>query len=234
MKPIGYSRTDNLKSMLRRASKQNRLGRMGVLERAVCAGLRGTRLSASSSSDKWLAAIDYATACETHVAASPDSAFEAALAVSTREMVLSSALLAIRGLPGLVTRRRLPSLGSRRPFWEALPSGPGFLELIEPRDHYAAVGYVGRPWKPAAEGRDLASAEEFAAFDEPGFAKVVMDLAARPDREGSVLRTETRIHLTDESARRAFGRYWALVRLGSIAIRKDWLRAARRRATRRL
>jgi hypothetical protein len=42
--------------------------------------------------------------------------------------------------------------------------------------------------------------------------------------------TETRIHLTDEAARRAFGRYWLVVRLGSGAIRRDWLRAARRHA----
>jgi hypothetical protein len=168
------------------------------------------------------------------VAAPPDRAFEAAVAVSIREMALSSVLLAIRGLPGMVTRRQLPSLGSRRPFWERLPSEPGFLILVEPRDRFAAVGYVGRPWKPAAEGRDLASAQEFAAFDEPGFAKVVMDIAATAEGEGSLLRTETRIHLTDESARRAFARYWALVRLGSNAVRRDWLRAARRRATRRL
>ena len=37
---------------------------------------------------------------------------------------------------------------------------PGFLVLVEPRDGFAAVGYVGRPWKPAAEGLDLASAED--------------------------------------------------------------------------
>ncbi len=53
-------------------------------------------------------------------------------------------------------------------------------------------------------------AEQFAAFDEPGYAKVVMDLSASPTGGGARLRTETCIQLTDEHARRAFGRYWAL------------------------
>jgi hypothetical protein len=69
-----------------------------------------------------------------------------------------------------------------------------------------AFGYVGRPWKPAAEGREV-PAEQFAAFDEPGYAKVVMDFSASPTGGGALLRTETCIQLTDEHARRAFGRY---------------------------
>jgi hypothetical protein len=172
-------------------------------------------------------------AVETRVAAPAMRAFEAALDVSAREMALSSMLLMIRGLPGMVTRRRLPRLGSADPFWGQLVREPGFLALIEPRPAYAAFGYVGRPWKLSGERVQVVeSADEFAAFDQPGFAKVVMDLSARRDGPGSILRTETRIHLTDEEARRAFARYWFVVRLGSIAIRKDWFRAARRRAER--
>jgi hypothetical protein len=59
-----------------------------------------------------------------------------------------------------------------------------------------------------------------------------MDLSPTASRGGALPRTETRIHLTDEGARRAFGRYWAVVRYGSNALRWDWLRAARRRAAR--
>jgi hypothetical protein len=176
---------------------------------------------------------DFDEAVEVRVAAPPGRAFEAALEVTAREMTLSAALLAIRGLPGIVTHRRLPRLGSADRFWARLVREPGFLALIEPRDAYGAFGYVGRPWKLSGERLQIVeSAEEFAAFAEPGYAKVLMDLSARPDGAGATLRTETRIHLTDEEARRAFGRYWFVVRLGSIAIRKDWFRAARRRAER--
>jgi hypothetical protein len=184
----------------------------------------------ASQVEKCLVPVHHAEAVEARVAAPPQRAFEAALAVSTREMRLSSILLAIRGLPTVVTRRRLPRLGSTRAFWDQLLQEPGFLMLVEPRDEYAAFGYVGRPWKPAAQGRELPTAEDFLAFDEPGYAKVVMDFRASPDPAGSLLRTETRIHLTDEPAHRAFRRYWLLVRLGSNALRRDWFRAARRRA----
>jgi hypothetical protein len=144
-------------------------------------------------------------------------------------MRLSAALLTVRGLPGIIRHRRLPRWGLDRPFWAQLVRTPGFLTLVGPHDRYAAFGYVGRPWKPAAEACEL-TAEEFADFDAPGWAKVVMDLSATASRGSTLLRTETRIHLTDEHARRAFGRYWAVVRYGSNALRWDWLRAARRRA----
>jgi hypothetical protein len=186
----------------------------------------------TSPLDKALPSADYSAAVEARVSAAPERAFEAALAVPIREMPLASALLAIRSIPGAVKRRRAPGLGSRRPFLEGLLREPGFFVLNEPDGSYAAFGYVGRPWKLASEGRALESAVDFAAFDEPGYAKVVMDLAARPQASGSVLRTETRIHLTDERARRAFGRYWRLVRVGSDLVRRDWFHAARRRAER--
>jgi hypothetical protein len=187
---------------------------------------------AVSSTEEFLASVDYSEAVEAHIAAPPDRAFEAALAVTASEMWLSSALLMLRGLPGMLRRRRLPRWGSAQPFWDQLLREPGFMWLIEPRDGYAACGYVGRPWKPAGDGREL-PAGEFAGFVEPGWAKVVMDLRAIPAKDGgTVLRTETRIHLTDAQARRAFGRYWAIVRFGSNAVRKDWLHAAGRRAAR--
>ena len=184
---------------------------------------------AVSAQDEFLASVDYAEAVEAHVPAPPARAFEAALAVTVNEMRLSALLVTLRGLPGLIIKRRLPRWGSSHAFWDQLLREPGFTELGEAHDGYAAFGYVGRPWKPTGEGRNV-SADEFAAFDEPGWAKVVMDLSATPGPEGSLLRTETRIHLTDEHARRAFSRYWTVVRFGSNVIRRDWLRAARRRA----
>ena len=42
--------------------------------------------------------------------------------------------------------------------------------------------------------------------------------------------TETRVQLTDEAARRAFRRYWFVVRLFSGLVRRSWLAAAKRRA----
>ena len=111
----------------------------------------------------------------------------------------------------------------------AADGGPGFLELPAPPG-FVLGAFLGRPWRLTGGPLQLASADDFADFDSPGYAKVTVHFHATPQGAGSRLVTETRIHLTDESARRAFGRYWAVDRFGSDAIRRDWLRAARRRA----
>jgi hypothetical protein len=144
------------------------------------------------------------------------------------EVPLTALLLVLRSLPSLVTGRlRLP--GRRRRLFELLVGTPGFLELPAPAGMLAG-GYVGRPWRLTGGPLTVRIPDEFASFGEPGYAKVTMHFSAAAEGSASRLVTETRIHLTDEPARRAFGRYWLVVRLGSDAIRRDWLRAARRRA----
>jgi hypothetical protein len=59
---------------------------------------------------------------------------------------------------------------------------------------------------------------------------MAMDLRAVPEGEGARLETETRICLTDASARRRFGAYWLVIRPFSGLIRRSWLRAAKKRA----
>ncbi len=82
---------------------------------------------------------------------------------------------------------------------------------------------VGKPWLP--KGRRVA-APDFAAFAEPGYAKIAMDVTAVDGR----LSTETRIFLTDARARRRFRLYWLVVRPFSGLVRRSWLSAAKSRA----
>jgi hypothetical protein len=147
------------------------------------------------------------------------------------EMRLTAALLTVRALPGIVTRRYPLRRAGEAPLYETLASSEGFVSLEE-QPQFLVAGYVGQPWRLTGGNCPVSSRDEFAGFGEPGYAKVVTYFDARPAGEGSVLRTETRIHLTDQHARRSFGRYWFVVRWGSLAQRKDWLRAARRRAER--
>jgi hypothetical protein len=165
------------------------------------------------------------------VAATPAQAVSAAQAVTVAEMPLTLVLMTARGLPLLLTRRLQP-FALRAPAWEQLTSLPGFMILDESAGDYAAAGYVGQPWKLRSEGNPRVGPAQFEAFDEPGYAKAVMDFTARPEGTATRLRTETRIHVTDEDSRRAFGRYWRVVRAGSGLIRLEWLRAAKRRADR--
>jgi hypothetical protein len=76
--------------------------------------------------------------------------------------------------------------------------------------------------------------EEFAAFQEPGYVKIVFTLRADPvSVSESAVRTETRVATTDPIARAKFRRYWALVTPGVILIRRSLLRSVKADAERR-
>jgi hypothetical protein len=75
------------------------------------------------------------------------------------------------------------------------------------------VGATGRPW-PAGGGVDAGRAEMAVNFRVTGGA----------------LHTETRVWLTTPAARRHFTAYWLVIRPWSGLIRREWLRAIRRRA----
>jgi hypothetical protein len=91
---------------------------------------------------------------------------------------------------------------------------------------------LGRPWTPRG-GRAPRWAEHanparfFTGFAEPGWAKMAVTFRASRGE----LTTETRVLLTDQSSRRAFGRYWLLIRPFSGLIRRQWLAAMARRAS---
>jgi hypothetical protein len=141
------------------------------------------------------------------VDAPPETALAAAKAVTAREAPLLRLLFTLRGLR--------PS--GDEPVWESM-ARDGFQRFDE--DTLAAVG---KPW--AVRG-GLRPAVGFSEFAEPGWAKMAMDMRAVDGR----LVTETRVQLTDDAARRRFGRYWRLVGPFSGLTRRSWLRAARRRA----
>ena len=76
--------------------------------------------------------------------------------------------------------------------------------------------------------------EDFAAFDEPGYVKIVWTLGAEPLSENeSLFVTRTRVRTTDEAARRRFRLYWAPMSAGIILIRYLSLPMVRKEAERR-
>lgn len=108
--------------------------------------------------------------------------------------------------------------------WRVLAEEPG-RELV--------MGAVTQPWKADVEFRGLAP-EQFAAFNDPGYAKIVWTLNVEPTGpDSSIFRTETRVLTTDAESRRRFRRYWSLVSPGVILIRYEMLRLIRREAGRR-
>lgn len=145
------------------------------------------------------------------VSATPERALTAAREARLEDVPFVSLLFKLRGL------RAAP----RGPLWDALLA-QGFQALGED-----TLVLVGKPW---SRGGSLRKVDDFVAFTEPGYAKMAMDLRAVPDGDGARLETETRIYLTDASARRRFGAYWLVVRPFSGLVRRGWLKAAKRRA----
>jgi len=146
------------------------------------------------------------------VAASPERSLAAAHETCLDDVPLVRLLFRLRGL------RAGSSVGA---IWDAMRA-----EGFQPAGDDTLV-LVGKPWSP---GGRLRKVDDFAAFAEPGWAKMAIDLRAVPDTGGARLETETRILLTDARARRRFAAYWLVVRPFSGLVRRGWLKAAKRRA----
>jgi hypothetical protein len=106
--------------------------------------------------------------------------------------------------------RDLPSMG-----WMLLGERPG-AELV--------FGQVGKPWKPGGGSpTEPVTRAEFAAFDQPGFAKLVESTRIDPYGGSSIVITETRVKCTDPDSRRRFRRYWLVVGPCSQLLRRTAL-----------
>jgi hypothetical protein len=165
----------------------------------------------------------------TWIAAPPAAVEAAARALTSRDVPLMTALMSLRRLPGAILRRphSAPAESLDLPMLDHFTRA-GFVVLADGADELV-LGAVGRFWT-VDSGIRRVSSDDFVAFDEPGFAKAVMNFHVREVSGGSVLTTETRIRGTDDEARRKFERYWRIVMPASALIRRAWLRAIRRRA----
>lgn len=134
-----------------------------------------------------------------------------------REMVLGTEPDAATRPKGLLAQTT--SLG-----WRVLGETPG-REIV--------VGAVTQPWLPNVVFRGL-EPEEFRAFHEPGYVKIVWTLRADPVGESeSMFHTETRVMTTDSTARMKFRWYWARFSPGIVLIRRVMLGLLKTEAERR-
>jgi hypothetical protein len=83
------------------------------------------------------------------------------------------------------------------------------------------LGQIGRPWQSTQMGiGPNVAPQEFAAFDQPGFAKIALSLRVQPyGAAGSILTLETRVAVTDPVSLKRFQRYWAVIRPFSHLVR---------------
>jgi hypothetical protein len=86
-----------------------------------------------------------------------------------------------------------------------------------------AFGAVGRFWGGETTFEQINSAA-FTSFDRPGYAKIAASLSLRAyGDQRTLLSYEARTHATDDTARRAFLRYWTLVSPGVGVVMRSLL-----------
>jgi hypothetical protein len=164
-----------------------------------------------------------------HVAAPADITFSVACEHDLQHSVI------IRG----IFKAREAFLGSK-PNDKALSQGLlaqtkalGWGVLAEVPGREVVMGAVTQAWVADVVFHSLPP-EEFAAFDTPGYVKIVWTLRADPvGNTNSIFRTETRAANTDATARSKFRWYWSKVSPGVWLIRRMTLGPLRREAERR-
>jgi hypothetical protein len=193
--------------------------------------------------DDLLPEFDVSDTVARAVAAEPEVAWEALLAVDLIELgrrrplvgVLGAARAAPELLQRLVRGRGLPPRPQAATLRSLAASGAAadgdWTLLAEHPGRAIALGLVGRFWKPIIEYRRI-TADTFGEFDEPGWAKTVYSLSVEPIGPGRCqLRGTMRTATTDAAARRRFARYWTLgVGSGAHLLVAALLEAAREAA----
>lgn len=165
------------------------------------------------------------------VAAPVGLTFECARELRMRQSRIVRSLFFIRTLPARLLGQS-DEIDRGGLLEEALSLGWGLL--AERPGRAVVLGAVTQPWQGIVEFCSVPP-DQFAAFHEPGYAKIVWTLEALPIGPAhSLARTETRVATTDAESRRRFRRYWRLVAPGIVLIRIAALRIIRREAERRV
>jgi hypothetical protein len=190
--------------------------------------------SAATVLDRLVPTFQAAERHSATIAASANQVWAALTQVTVGELRLFRLLMGLRVLLG-----RLP--GRPRARFDAEESllgwavRFGFTILGKEVRRELVVGAIGQPWRlVGGRGMAVAGGDDFAAFDQAGYAKMAANFQLVPDAGGRAvqLTTETRVACTDAASARRFARYWWLIRPASGAIRRSWLAAIKRRAER--
>jgi hypothetical protein len=170
----------------------------------------------------------------TQIAAAPEAVWGALHAVSNDELRLTRVLMSTRALPARLPGGRMPGGGGQadRGFVEAFLER-GFRELRLDPPWTLVAGAATQSWRlRGGETADVVDLDGFRAFARPGFILIATSFELEALGDGTRLSSETRVQPTDAAAARAFRPYWWAIRGGSGLIRRDVLRAVRRRAER--
>lgn len=164
--------------------------------------------------------------------AHPADVYEVAIHVDFLDAMRRSPI--VRGLFALRAAAERVAATVRRSQMVSPPE-PAALRLVEMPEHgdwvrlgadppnEFAFGVIGRFWAGATAFEQIYSSA-FRSFDRPGYAKIAASLSLRPyGDQRTLLSYEARTQATDETARRAFLRYWTFVSPGVGVVMRSLL-----------
>jgi hypothetical protein len=111
---------------------------------------------------------------------------------------------------GRMVRWRIPGVRDTATYHELFRTYP--FTVLEESENGLVSGLCGRIWTLARDYPALASAEEFAAWDEPGTVRVAFANWVEPLADGrAALASEARVEARDITARLRLKAVWAVV-----------------------
>jgi hypothetical protein len=168
--------------------------------------------------DKYLPEFHFNEKHSILISASPTKISSLMTDFDASESWIIRMLLALRGIPAGTSK------GMEG--WKKM----GFVVLEHQADNEIILGLIGQFWKISGKIQRC-TAEEFASFDNPEFAKATWNFVVTSQNENQVLlETETRIYCADEKARKKFKRYWFFIQPFSGLIRMQMLKIIKRKA----
>jgi hypothetical protein len=164
--------------------------------------------------DELMPQYDAAIAEQRIVDADPKAVIEAArdLDFMTVHTPLLDAAVWARTLPARLRRRFVPPPPQVHLTGGTGDGMPGWLMLGERAGDEIAFGAVGVFWRGEIRWENVA-AEEFPTFTTPGYGKIACNFSVLPyGADRTVLTFDCRVAATDGRSRRAFMRYWTVIR----------------------
>ncbi|MEO8577571.1 MAG: hypothetical protein ABI556_12755, partial [Gemmatimonadales bacterium] len=166
--------------------------------------------------DELLPSYDVSERHRIAVRATPAVTYAALREADLAESSLARALLALRAMPGTLSKgmagiRELRKSGHSSVTLDTFQDR-GFKILAENPPQEIAIGLEGKFWVPSG-ALVTPVAEAFKTTAVPkGTARAVWNFSVVAMGEGSELATETRVLCADAATRRRFLPYWALIR----------------------
>ena len=157
----------------------------------------------------------YALRHSRSIRASPEDVWDALHQLPVSAFPLTCSLEALRLLPARMAGRTHAPLAGRS-FLEITP----IPLLFSCRPRIVLLGGISQAWRLTGGATPpTLDAAGVRGWLQAGWIKVAMEFRLERVRQGTSLRTETRVIATDPCSDKAFATYWLVIRPGAAAIR---------------